>query len=148
MTIKKISGSFKIKTVADFNKLSRVLPIKLAAETENHFRKGFEQGGGQTDASKSGWSSRKKSESGGRRGLLIKSGTLRRDVKQRMATFHKTIIATSTITQKYADVHNSGLRSGRGSGFTMPKREFIGKSSILEARTVSMIKEELKDLLI
>jgi phage gpG-like protein len=26
----------------------------------------------------------------------------------------------------YAEVHNAGLRAGRGKGFVMPKRRFIG----------------------
>lgn len=150
MTLRRISGRFNIKTKADFNKVSRILPIKLAVNAEKHFRSGFEtvKGGGKTDDSLNGWDERKKTEKGPRRGILIKSGVLRRDVKQRMATFSRTIVGTSSITQDYADVHNSGLRSGRGSGFMMPKREFIGPSKVLEARNVKMIKEELKDLLI
>jgi len=148
MTLKRISGKFRIKSKADFMKVARTLPIKLAVNTENHFRMGFEKGGGQTDASKGGWAARKRSESGGRRGILIKSGTLRRDVKQRMAIFSRIEIATSNITIDYADVHNSGLRSGRGKGFTMPKREFIGKSTVLERSNARIIKNELKDLLI
>jgi phage gpG-like protein len=148
MTIKKISGSFNIGTKADFMKVARTLPIKLAVNTEKHFRRGFEQGGGQTDASKGGWAARKKSEKGGRRGILIKSGTLRRDVKQRMAIFSRIEVSTSSITQDYADVHNSGLRSGRGKGFTMPQREFIGKSKELERENARIISDELRDLLI
>ena len=31
----------------------------------------------------------------------------------------------------YAEVHNKGLRAGRGKGFKMAKRQFIGKSQIL-----------------
>ena len=148
MTLKRVSGKFMIKSKADFDKVSRILPIKLAVNTEKHFRSGFEKGGGQTDASKNGWQARKSKEKGGRRGILIKSGTLRRDVKQRSATFNRIEVGTSAITVDYADVHNSGLRSGRGVGFTMPKREFIGKSAKLEARNMEIIKEELKDLLI
>ena len=148
MTLKRVSGKFSIGSMADFNRLTRRLPIRLAVTTEKHFREGFEKGGGQTDASKNGWESRKQKERGLRRGILIKSGTLRRDVKQRMATFSMTIIATSSITIKYADVHNSGLRSGRGKGFTMPKREFIGKSKELEKKHIDIINDELKTMLI
>lgn len=148
MALKRVSGKFQIKSVADFNKVSRVLPIKLAVNTEKHFRSGFEAGGGKTDDSKGGWIARKKKDKGGRRGILIKSGKLRRDIKQRMATFHNIEVGTSNITIDYADVHNSGLRSGRGKGFTMPKREFIGKSKQLEAQNIKIINNGLKDLLI
>lgn len=35
----------------------------------------------------------------------------------------------------YAEVHNKGLRAGRGKGFKMPKRQFIGRSIILINKT-------------
>ena len=42
---------------------------------------------------------------------------------------------------EYAAVHNFGLRAGRGSGFTMPKRQFIGESEELN----DIIKEEINN---
>lgn len=146
-TFKRVSGKFKIKSKQVFNvEIKRKLPIRLAGQIERHFRQGFEKGGGQTDDSRGGWKPRKNVDSG--RGILIKSGALRRDVKQREATFNAIIVATSNTTIDYADVHNRGLRSGRGRGFTMPKREFIGASKILEARNDKMIAGELKRMLI
>ncbi len=144
---KRVNGKFKIKSQQVFNvDIKRKLPIRLANSIEKHFRQGFEKGGGQTDASRGGWKPRKNVDAG--RGILIKSGTLRRDVKQREATFQAIRVATSNTTIDYADVHNRGLRSGRGKGFTMPKREFIGKSAVLEARNNQMIAGELKRMLI
>jgi len=148
-SFKHVEGKFKIKTAQQFDAdIKRKLPIRLAAQAEKHFRSGFEKGGGQTDDSRGGWTARKKSEKGGRRGILIKSGTLRRDVKQRKAGFNNIEVGTSARTVAYAQVHNDGLRSGRGKGFTMPQREFIGHSSVLEARNMQVIKGHLKRMLI
>lgn len=44
---------------------------------------------------------------------------------------------------EYAAVHNFGLRAGRGSGFTMQKRQFIGESDELN----DIIKEEINNQL-
>lgn len=148
-TFKKIGGKFKIKKRQAFNvQIKRRLPIRLAVTIEKHFREGFEKGGGQTDDSRGGWKPRKKTEKGKRRGILIKSGTLRRDIRQRAARFDLIAVGTSNTTIDYADVHNSGLRSGRGSGFTMPKREFIGESRNLDTKINNIIAGELRRMLI
>jgi phage gpG-like protein len=154
---KRVQGKFKIKSTQVFNsEIKRKLPIRLAVQIEKHFREGFEKGGGQTDDSRGGWKTRDEdtekkelSKFGGKsRGILVKSGKLRRDVKQREAHFNAIRIATSNTTIDYAEVHNRGLKSGRGSGFTMPKREFIGASIVLEGRNNRMISGELKRMLI
>lgn len=148
-TFKRVGGKFKIKSSQVFNvQIKRRMPIRLAVTIEKHFREGFEKGGGQTDASRGGWKPRKASEKGGRRGILIKSGVLRRDVKQRAARFDLIAVGTSNTTIDYADVHNSGLRSGRGSGFTMPEREFIGASKNLDTKINNIIAGELRRMLI
>lgn len=148
-TFKRVSGKFKIKKRQVFNvQIKRRLPLRLAVTIERHFREGFEQGGHRTDESRGGWKARKKSEKGGRRGILIKSGTLRRDIRQRAARFDLIKVGTSNTTIDYADVHNSGLRSGRGSGFTMPKREFIGASRNLDEKINKIISGELRRMLI
>jgi phage gpG-like protein len=43
----------------------------------------------------------------------------------------------------YAAVHNYGLRAGRGKGFTMPKRQFIGKNKELIAIILKEIEQEI-----
>jgi len=48
----------------------------------------------------------------------------------------------------YAAVHNEGLRAGRGKGFTMPKRQFIGKSAELEVKATNIMDSELRKILI
>lgn len=47
----------------------------------------------------------------------------------------------------YAAVHNDGLKAGRGKGFTMPQRQFIGESEELTAQIEDMIEDELTKIL-
>jgi len=58
-----------------------------------------------------------------RRALLVKGGSLIKSVEaERRGT--DIVIGTDV---PYAQVHNEGLRSGRGSGFQMPQRQFMPK---------------------
>ena len=47
----------------------------------------------------------------------------------------------------YAAVHNEGLRAGRGEGFQMPRRQFIGESKELNEEIKEMIENELSKIL-
>lgn len=123
------------------NQMKSTLPRWIGIYAKNWFLKGFRQGGGQTDDSSGGWASRKKSERGNRRGILIQSGKLRNSIEIIKSTFHTIIVGSIGLI--YARVHNEGLRSGRGKGFKMPKREFIGKSSKLESDIRKRIKKEM-----
>lgn len=46
-----------------------------------------------------------------------------------------------TSDKVYAEVHNKGLKAGRGSGFKMPKRQFIGKSALLIKHTTKELEK-------
>ena len=48
--------------------------------------------------------------------------------------------------EPYGRVHNEGLRAGRGSGFIMPKRQFMGESEELNALIISEIERKLKQI--
>lgn len=52
-----------------------------------------------------------------------------------------------TSDKVYAAVHNEGLRAGRGSGFNMPKRQFIGKSFLLNQKIKDKIGTRIRGLL-
>ncbi|MEY2738666.1 MAG: Phage virion morphosis family [Bacteroidota bacterium] len=142
-----ILGDLQQKATA-FAQLQRILPVLLGNEAENHFKQGFERGGGMTDAGS--WKPRKRQERargiGNYRAILVQSGILKRDIKRRQTSWKRTVVSTSALTEDYASVHNQGLRSGRGAGFVMPKREFIGKSSRLVSKHKLLIQKELKKL--
>jgi phage gpG-like protein len=75
------------------------------------------------------------------RAILVKEGDLRRSiirVPNRAAMSVK--IQTDLI---YAKVHNEGLRAGRGKGFIMPKRQFIGDSYNLNEKVKAVIVKRL-----
>jgi phage gpG-like protein len=47
----------------------------------------------------------------------------------------------------YAEVHNKGLRAGRGKGFQMPKRPFIWVSTILKRRMSLKINKRIRRIM-
>jgi len=48
---------------------------------------------------------------------------------------------------EYAKVHNEGLRAGRGKGFVMPKRQFIGKSATHDKMNHRSILKIIKSIM-
>ena len=64
-----------------------------------------------------------------------KGGHLRHSLKYRISG-HRVIFYTHKI---YAQVHNEGGRAGRGSGFIMPKRQYMGHSAQLDRKIKSKI---------
>jgi phage gpG-like protein len=154
----------------------REFAIEAGAIALAHFKEGFEKGGGQTDHSADGWqevqrretsdsgewkySSRKKNRKAGKytgrftkadrtRGILVGSGSakLKRAIRVIKQTWPKVELATvGNDVNRYASVHNDGGRAGRGKGFTMPKREFMGHSKKLEAKIKKAAEEKLRAL--
>lgn len=47
----------------------------------------------------------------------------------------------------YAAVHNEGLKAGRGAGFTMPKRQFMGDSPTLNRLIIEELERKLNTLI-
>lgn len=90
------------------------------------------------------WKARKDGDTS--RALLVKTGRLRRT-----ATHGRIKNDTvAFVMPTYGKVHNEGLKAGRGEGFFMPRRQFVGKSRILKNRfdrkTKLIIKRHLKRL--
>jgi phage gpG-like protein len=48
--------------------------------------------------------------------------------------------------EPYGRVHNEGLRAGRGSGFTMPRRQFMGENPELNDIIVKKLQEQLEKI--
>lgn len=151
--IKRIKGdlTLSIKGIEqEYQKMKKEIPLKLSNESVNHFLIGFQKGGGQTDAGM--WAKRKGERKRdvklkANRALLVLTGALRKSIMRRPGSnFERTVIGTNGIP--YASIHNFG---GRGlaygkNEFTMPKREFIGKSKVLELKLRNIIFKELKKL--
>lgn len=117
---KKTKGSFKLskyreRMVRESPKLAR----NIAREAVNHFVGGFRIGGHRTDESISGWKAREYPDvtKGGRlsrrkntRGILVKSGKLRRSIGviSISRTANRMTITVGTKGIPYANIHNEG----------------------------------------
>jgi hypothetical protein len=126
----------------------RVIPVKLAKMTENHFVGHF------TDESFEGvkWETPKRKIAGtneykypkikglGRRtsNILVRSGALRRDVANsiKVETWNLIKLGTSQLTEKYAKANNEGTKN-------IPARPFMKDSPQLRKKQLSLYKTEI-----
>ena len=78
------------------------------------------------------------------------TGDLGRSIEIREAANGTVTIWTNPSTfgskEPYGRVHNEGLRAGRGSGFTMPRRQFMGEHPELNELIVKKLEEKLKQI--
>ncbi|MEO0337595.1 MAG: hypothetical protein AAF242_00120 [Bacteroidota bacterium] len=102
----------------------------------NRFHEENFSNGGFTDVGLKKWdprSSKDKNEKrSGNRALLVDSSTLKDTATRGRVVGDLVMYDFRGLV--YAGVHNEGLRAGRGEGFDMPKRQFVGKSQHLENR--------------
>jgi phage gpG-like protein len=108
----------------------------------NHFTTSF-RNQGFTDENLQMWQPRKRTERSrmGNRAILVKTGRLRRSIRSKRFGFLAVKILTDV---PYASVHNNGERSGRGRGFKMPKRQFIGYSGVLNRKIIAKMDVTIK----
>ena len=106
-------------------------------EAKNHFMKSFTDGG-FTDQQLVKWQPRKKETAKTKgKGVLIASGALRRSIRvSQLSALSFTVVSDLGLptNKDYAPVHNFGLRAGRGKGFIMPQRRFMGDSQVLQKK--------------
>lgn len=119
------------KMQAQMQKAASDAVTDMMVIAQNHFTMSF-RNQGFDDRGVQAWKPRKRTERSrsGNRAILVGkgSGVLRRSINRKRTGKYTAMIFTDPIVRKYAAVHNDGLRAGRGSGFTMPKRQFIGDS--------------------
>ena len=164
----QVKGDFGIKeSVQKYAKFKKNIPRIIGVNSVNHFKKGFSKGGGQTNASKSGWEQRQHRKGGN---TLVKRGVLQKDIRLKKAKFEQTVVGTSNITKNYAEIHNEGgkikitkkmrgffwaqfkktkdeywknLALHKGSFIDIPQREYIGHSNSLDNDNVRILNKEL-----
>lgn len=94
------------------------------------------------------WPARKKSDKNkAKRALLVKTGTMKgHALKGRTRQGAVEFV----FPLEYEKVHNEGLQAGRGKGFKMPKRQFVGESKVLTKRiqkkAETLITTHLKEI--
>lgn len=141
VSIKKVKGNNIFKQIKNrYTLTKRKLPLRLANDVQIHFLRGFDRGGGSTNASIGGWKPRKTSRSARERkrskgrALLVRSGKMKSDIKKRKISFHNITVGTRSIP--YAGYINDGTPR-------MPQREFIGDSRVLERQIEQRIEKEI-----
>ena len=108
-----------------------VLDTVIKTEAERFHAMNFRKGG-FTDTGFRKWKGRERSDKNPkRRALLVKSGAMKRH-----ATTGRTVgkEVQFVFPLAYMRVHNGGGKSGRGKGFNMPKRQYVGRSRFLEKK--------------
>ena len=124
LKIKKFMKAFE----ADIPNLVTI----MGTEAQNFFTKNFAKQGFD-DAVVEKWKPRRSTRDAGRAILVGKgSGVLRKSIRFKKFGRNSALIYLSGPAAKYGNVHNEGLRAGRGKGFIMPKRQIVGDSKNLE----------------
>lgn len=123
------------KTIADMVDTMGIYAI-------NHYKKSFTDGG-FTDLSFKAWKQRKRSRDNEGRAILVKTGNLKRSLTYRKIGRYSVRIESNV---PYAKVHNEGLRSGRGKGFTMPERKFVGYSERLSRKIELRLRANIEKI--
>ena len=148
--------------VAEIQKcVSRVMPVKAGRMAKEHFQENFLLGG-FVDGGLEKWTPAKRlggtveDEDGNvkhippAKGAKGKYKTLMSSRNNMYDSIEYTVSDAEVVIEddvEYAAVHNEGLHAGRGKGFTMPKRQFIGKSEELDEAINEMIEKELTKIL-
>lgn len=91
-------------------------------------------------------------KAGSRRKILTgATGDLRRSIRYTIdergtATIFTDASRFAHSKKPYGKVHNEGLRAGRGRGFIMPKRQFIGDHEVLRKAVAEEIVKKIKEI--
>jgi len=127
---------------------NRILPIKSGVIAVAHFQNNFRKGGFVNDGLQKWLPSKRLSstdKSADRKNKTLLSGSPHLFSKVKHVPSNGEVRIINAVP--YAAVHNEGLRAGRGSGFTMPKRQFIGESKELTDKIQNLIETEITKIL-
>lgn len=133
---------------ADIEKcVSRTLPVKAGNIAKDHFQQNFRLGGFVNNGLHKWKISKRINVAKGVKGSYKTLMSGRNHLYSSIE--YRTHSSGVTIENRvpYAPVHNSGLKAGRGSGFTMPCRQFIGQSRELDDKITNLIETELTKIL-
>lgn len=144
--------------------LNNDLPRAVAVLGTNHFKKSWETQGFE-DRGISKWPSRKAPKATTKSGKPSKTyakfqrkngrpilyshasdrqGTHLKDTIKGRTSGKRVIFSSDKV---YAQVHNEGGRAGRGRGFKMRKRQFMGKSYALDRKIEKKIDRMVDNLI-
>lgn len=148
-------------------KISEILPEVVAVEARNHFEASWDNQGFTNKVLKK-WQKRqfngKSKLKGGTgvtsaykkfcakdkgRAILVghASDTKGAHLKDSIQVEKKPTQVIFSTDKVYAQVHNEGGRAGRGKGFIMPQRQFLGESEVLNAEIEKKMTKEINKFL-
>jgi phage gpG-like protein len=117
------------------------LPLLLANDSKNYFVRQFKLAAWDGKPWKAPQRLSKKGKSTRLRSApLVQSGKLRRALINSIQKVSWDKIVLRIVDVPYAQVHNEGLRAGRGKGFLMPKRQYVGQTLTLRNIQLKRIK--------
>lgn len=136
------AADFFKRVQAGIKQMEREIAATIVeVEAENFHEENFQKQG-FTDVGFQPWAPRKNPDKNPLpRSLLVQTGVMKGHATKATNSGNKVIFK---FPSDYMQVHNEGGRAGRGSGFTMPKRQFIGKSKLLETRIEKKVIEYMK----
>lgn len=123
--------------------------VLAAEEAVQFFQENITGRQGFLDRTVKKWPARKRNLDPGRNLLVGKGGgaKLYKSIARTSLSATRTVIGIKGPANVYASVHNYGLRAGRGAGFMMPKRQFMGESKVLNRKIVRLIERRIKKIL-
>jgi phage gpG-like protein len=74
------------------------------------------------------------------------TGDLGRSIQDKKSIHYSTRSCTIISNLPYAAVHNEGLHAGRGRGFTMPRRQFMGDSDSLDKDIQQELQKQFENI--
>lgn len=94
------------------------------------------------------WPPAKTVRAGKRRGgsLMVRSAALLNSVRAAEVAQDRVVWAAGNEKVPYAQVHNEGGRAGRGAGFDMPQRQFMGEAEELERQLTRRIETYMRGI--
>jgi phage virion morphogenesis protein len=129
----------KITRLTEFvkNDLKNIVGVEAVRDSKANFREGGFDG--------KKWTPRKNKNRKGKRDtkVLTDTGDLGDSINYN-ADFNNVEIGTNLT---WAKVHNEGGHAGRGKGFTMSKRQFLGVTPRMEKKITDKILKELNKIL-
>ena len=128
--------------------VNRGFGVRAGAIAKRLFQRNFELSGYQ-DSTLKAWKPAKRLSQTGKRArnkykTLLSS---RNHLFQSFTTEVSPMKVVISNTAEYASVHNFGERAGRGKGFQMPKRQFMGVSQELQQEVRQMVEQEIKKII-
>jgi phage gpG-like protein len=125
------------------------LPRKVGVEGVRFFKQNF-RNEGFTDQANQPWPDVKRRTNPNTKGVARTRKILHGETSELQNSLdYNADIAKVTFGSDlvYARVHNEGLRAGRGAGFTMKKRQFVGPSTTFDRQMVDQLTVDFNRIL-